>query len=87
MRPGSRVYRTRIALEERARIRAIALDLDGYRPRVFWVRGEAGAKRCLKRRTQALQLAARPGLWDLVVEVPERASNEGEMLILVALNH
>ena len=86
MRPGSRVYRTRVALEERARIRAIALDLDGYRPRVFWVQGEAGNERCLKRRTQVLQLAARPGLWDLVVEVPERASNQGEMLVLIALN-
>jgi len=37
-KPDSRHYRTRLDLQDRTRIRASALDLDGYKPRVFWVR-------------------------------------------------
>jgi hypothetical protein len=29
---------------------------------------------------------AKPGMWDLIVEVPERAAQSGQMLILVTRN-
>jgi hypothetical protein len=29
---------------------------------------------------------APPGMWDLLVEVPERAAQEGQMLILITRN-
>jgi hypothetical protein len=29
---------------------------------------------------------AKPGMWDLIVEVPERAAQEGQMLILITRN-
>jgi hypothetical protein len=85
-KPNSRVYRTRIELPERTRLRASALDLDGYKPRVFWVRVDEQGERCVRRRNQTLEVDARPGMWDLIVEVPERAAQEGQMLLLIARN-
>jgi hypothetical protein len=29
---------------------------------------------------------AQPGMWDLIVEVPERSAQEGQMLILITGN-
>jgi hypothetical protein len=84
LRPGSRIYRTRVELAERARLRVSALDLDGYKPRVLWVRiDEEGRERCVRRRVQTLEVDAQPGMWDLIVEVPERAARKGQMLILM----
>ncbi|MDH3199378.1 MAG: SGNH/GDSL hydrolase family protein [Myxococcales bacterium] len=84
--PGTRAYRVSLAVEEPTRLRMTALDLDRYQPRVLWVRvGEDGA-RCVKRRTQTLEVAARPGLWDLIVQVPERGAEDGKMLILIDRN-
>jgi hypothetical protein len=45
---------------------------------------ETGASRCVRRRTQTLEVDARPGMWDLIVEVPEKAAEEGQMLVLIA---
>jgi hypothetical protein len=84
--PGARVYRERLELTERARIRASAFDLDGYRAPVYWVRVDDQGARCVRRRTQTLELDAGPGMWDLIVEVPERAARHGRMLILIARN-
>ena len=83
-RRGSRLYRARVELSERTRLRVSALDLDGYKPRVLWARieDEAGA-RCVRRRVQTLEVDAPPGMWDLIVEVPERAARDGKMLILM----
>jgi hypothetical protein len=75
-----------VAVEEPARLRISALDLDGYQPRVFLVRVGEDGSRCVKRRNQTLEVAASPGLWDLIVEVPERAAQKGEMLILIDRN-
>ena len=63
-----------------------ALDLDGYKSRVLLVRHdpETGDARCVRRRTQTLEVDARPGMWDLIVEVPKNAAREGQMLILIA---
>jgi hypothetical protein len=80
------LYRRRLALRDRTRIRASALDLDGYRPRVYWVRVDEQGERCVRRRTQTLEVDAGPGMWDLIIEVPERAARQGRMLILVARN-
>lgn len=44
---------------------------------------ETGA-RCVRRRRQILEVDARPGMWDLIVEVPDNAAEEGQMLILIA---
>ncbi len=86
-KPGSRLYRTRFDLSERTRLRVSALDLDGYRPRVLWVRiAEEGPQRCVRRRLQTLEVDAQPGMWDLIVEVPARAAVEGKMLILMTRN-
>ncbi|MBW2222865.1 MAG: SGNH/GDSL hydrolase family protein [Deltaproteobacteria bacterium] len=85
-KPNSRHYRTRLDLQDRTRIRASGLDLDGYKPRVFWVRVDENGERCVRRRSQTLEVDARPGMWDLIVEVPERAAHEGQMLILIARN-
>jgi hypothetical protein len=84
--PGARLYRERVELTERARIRASAFDLDGYRAPVYWVRVDEQGARCVRRRTQTLELDAGPGMWDLIVEVPERAARRGRMLILIAHN-
>ncbi len=83
-KPGSRVYRTRLTLDARTRLRASALDLDGYKPRVLLVRVDETGERCVRRRMQTLELDVRPGMWDLIVEVSKRAAEEGRMLILVA---
>jgi len=82
---GSRHYKVELSLEERTRLRALALDLDGHDLRLLLVRNdeETGA-RCVRRRTQILEVDARPGMWDLIVEVPENAAEEGQMLILIA---
>ena len=50
--PNARVYRTRVELPERARLRVSAFDLDGYKPRVFWVRVDETGDRCVRRRSQ-----------------------------------
>ena len=83
---GARMVRIPLSVEEPTRIRAVALDLDGYKPRLFWIRiGEKG-ERCVRRRNQALEVAAQPGLWDLIVEVPPRAVSKGRMLVLINRN-
>jgi hypothetical protein len=82
-KPNSRLYRTRIDITARTRVRASGLDLDGYTPRVFWVRVDENTERCVRRRNQTLEVDVQPGMWDLIVEVPERAAQEGQMLILV----
>ena len=86
LKPGAWTYRVPVAVEEPARLRMSALDLDRYQPRVFWVRISEDGSRCVKRRNQTLEVAASPGLWDLIVEVPERAAQKGEMLILIDRN-
>ena len=86
LKPGSRVYRTRLDLTDRTRLRASALDLAGYKHRVLWVRIDENGERCVRRRTQTLEVDARPGMWDLIVEVPERAAQKGQMLILITRN-
>jgi hypothetical protein len=86
LKPNSRIYRTRLDLPERARLRASAFDLDGYKPRVFWVRVDETGERCVRRRSQTIEVDAKPGMWDLIIEVPERAAEEGQMLILIARN-
>jgi hypothetical protein len=85
-KPNSRLYRTRLDVSERTRLRASALDLDGYKPRVFWVRVNDKGERCVRRRTQTLEVDVQPGMWDLIVEVPERAAQDGQMLILITRN-
>jgi hypothetical protein len=85
-KPNSRLYRTRLDLSDRARVRASAFDLAGYKPRVLWVRVDEQGERCVRRRTQTLEVDAQPGMWDLIVEVPERAVQEGHMLILITRN-
>ena len=85
-KPNSRLYRTRLDLPDRTRLRASALDLDGYRPRVLWVRIDENGERCVRRRTQTLEVDAQAGIWDLIIEVPERAAQEGQMLILITRN-
>ncbi len=84
-KPGSRHYKVELSLEERTRLRAAALDLDGHDSRLLLVRNdeETGA-RCVRRRRQILEVDARPGMWDLIVEVPDNAAEEGQMLILIA---
>ncbi len=82
-KPGSRLYRTRLELLERTRLRASAFDLSGDKPRVFWARADEKGERCVRRRDQTIEVDARPGMWDFIVEVPERAAQEGRMLILI----
>ncbi len=85
-KPGTRAYRLPIAVDEPTRLRIAALDLDRYQPRVFWVRVGDDRARCVKRRNQTLAVAARPGLWDLIVQPPERAAKDGKMLVLIDRN-
>jgi len=84
--PSSRVYRTRVALGERSRLRASAFDLHGDRFPVFWVRVDQEGERCVRRRMQTLEVDAQPGMWDFMVEVPERAAQEGQILVLITRN-
>ncbi len=85
-KPNSRHYTVSLPLEERTRLRASALDLDGHKSRILLVRHdeETGSSRCVRRRTQTLEVDARPGMWDLIVEVSDKAAEEGQMLILIA---
>lgn len=84
---GARLYRTRIQLSEPARLRVSALDLDGDKPRVFWVRVEEdGTTRCVRRRNQTLEVDVVPGMWDLIVEASGRGAGDDRMLILIARN-
>jgi hypothetical protein len=84
-RPGVRHHTTRITLDERTRLRASALDIEGHKARILLVRHEDGGEpRCVRRRNQTLALDARPGTWDFIVEVSERAAEEGEILFLIA---
>jgi hypothetical protein len=87
-KPGSRHYKASLPLEERTRLRVSALDLNGHKSRVLLLRHdeETGKARCVRRRTQTLEVDARPGMWDLIVEVPDKAAEEGQMLILIARN-
>jgi hypothetical protein len=80
---GARLYRTRVELHERTRIRASALDLAGYKPRVLWVRLDEQGERCVRRRHQTLEVDAGAGMWDLIIEVGERSTIEDRMLILI----
>lgn len=84
--PSSRVYRTRVALGERSRLRASAFDLDGDRFPVFWVRVDQHGERCVRRRMQTLEVDAEPGMWDFMVEVPEPAAQDGQILVLITRN-
>ncbi|MEM7137629.1 MAG: SGNH/GDSL hydrolase family protein [Myxococcota bacterium] len=83
LKPEARVLRVSMSIDEPTRLRAIALDLDGFSHRLFWIRQDPEGPRCVRRRTQALEVAAQPGLWDLIIEVGERAASEGRMLVLV----
>jgi hypothetical protein len=83
LQPGARLYRTRLELLERTRIRASALDLAGHKPRVLWVRLDEQGERCVRRRHQTLEVDAGPGMWDLIVEVPDRSSTDDRMLVLI----
>jgi hypothetical protein len=85
-KPNSRLYRTRLDLADRTPLRASALDLAGYKHRVLWVRIDENGERCVRRRTQTLEVDAQPGMWDLIVVVPERAAQKGQMLILITRN-
>ena len=86
-RAGARHYRVSFELPEQTRIRASAFDWTGSPPRVFLVHeDEETGPRCVRRRTQTAEVDARPGMWDLIVEVPEREADEGQMLVLVARN-
>jgi len=81
---GAGLYRVRVELLEAARLRASALDLDGDKPRVFWVRiDEDGSERCVRRRNQTLEVDVPPGMWDLIVEARPRAAADGRLLILI----
>ena len=86
LKQGARIYRASVTVDEPTRLRATALDLDGFTPRVFWIRNDPEGPRCVRRRNQSLEVAAAPGLWDLIVEVGERATEEGRMLVLVGRN-
>jgi hypothetical protein len=82
---GPPEYRVRIELDDAARLRVSALDLDGEKPRVYWARVEEdGSARCVRRRTQTLEMEALPGGWDLIVQAPLRADADGRMLIVIA---
>jgi hypothetical protein len=83
-KPGSRQHVTPLSFEERTRIRVAALDLDGRKPRVLLVkRDEDTEPRCVRRRLQTLEVDVPPGMWDLVIEVPKPAADEGKLLLLV----
>lgn len=86
LKPGAPAYRVSVVVEELTRLRMTALDLDRYQPRVLWARVGEDGTRCVKRRNQTLEVAARPGLWDLIVQVPERASRDGRMLVVIDRN-
>ncbi|MEM9729820.1 MAG: SGNH/GDSL hydrolase family protein [Myxococcota bacterium] len=86
LKANARVYRASVTVEEPTRLRATALDLDGFTPRVFWIRNDPEGPRCVRRRNQSIEVAAAPGLWDLIVEVSERATEEGRMLVLIDRN-
>ncbi|MEM7437528.1 MAG: SGNH/GDSL hydrolase family protein [Myxococcota bacterium] len=83
LKPEARVLKVSVTVDEPTRLRAIALDLDGFSYRLFWIRQDPEGPRCVRRRNQALEVAAQPGLWDLIIEVGERAASEGRMLVLV----
>jgi hypothetical protein len=51
---------------------------------VLWVRRDEAGERCVRRRNQTLEVDAKPGMWDLIVEVPERSAEEGQMLLLIS---
>jgi hypothetical protein len=81
---GARHYLRRIELDERARLRVSALDPGGSKPRLLLVRHHEGAEpRCVRRRSQTLELDASPGMWDLIVEISDRAAEEAEILLLI----
>jgi hypothetical protein len=81
---GSRQHVTPFSFEVRTRIRVAALDLDGRRPRVLLVKRDEDAEpRCVRRGLQTLEVDVPPGMWDLVIEVPKAAAEEGKLLLLV----
>lgn len=86
LKPNARVYRVTITVDEPTRLRATALDIEGFPPRLFWIRQDLEGPRCVRRRNQSLEVAAKPGLWDLIVEVGERATQHGRMLVLIDRN-
>jgi len=83
-RAEARHYRTSFSLAERARMRVVALAVHGPRSRVLLVKhaDDDRPARCVRRRLQTLEVAVPPGMWDLVIEVPEAAA-KGELLLLV----
>jgi hypothetical protein len=83
--PGSRQHRTRLTLEEGARLRVSAFDLDeGHKPRVMLVRIDEDGERCVRRRLQTLEVDVPAGMWDLIVETGETITNRGRILVLIA---
>jgi hypothetical protein len=46
-------------------------------------RDEQGLVRCVRRRFQTLEVDVPAGMWDLIVEVPRAAAEEGKLLLLV----
>jgi hypothetical protein len=50
---------------------------------VLWVRLDEQGERCVRRRHQTLEVDAEPGMWDLIVEVPDPSTTEDRMLILI----
>lgn len=81
----ARFARVQVRLDEPARVRVSAFDLDGERPRVYWVQtDEEGAERCVRRREQTLEVEAGAGMWDLIVEVTGRDAKDGRVLLLIA---
>jgi hypothetical protein len=83
-KPGSRHFTASFTVAEPTRIRVSALDLGGRRPRVLLVRREAGdvPARCVRRRLQTLEVDVPVGMWDLVIEVPKAAAEDGKLLLL-----
>jgi hypothetical protein len=89
-RPSSgerRFYRLRVRLSEGVPLRVSALALNGSKPLIHWIRhDEESGLRCVKQRTQTLELAAGPGVWDLLIEAEETEATDGQMLVLINRN-
>ncbi len=82
-----RFYRLRVRLEERVPLRVSALSLNGSKPLIHWIRhDEEGGLRCVKQRAQVLELAAGPGVWDLLIEAEETEAKNAQMLVLINRN-
>ncbi len=81
---GSRGIRVTMDLADKQRLRAVAIDLEGGETRLYWVRSDETGARCLKRRSQSIEVAPGPGTWDLLVEVRAGAADGGDLLLLLS---